>query len=250
MSVINVTNVTVLDNPCLFTNPFQFEIQYECLEAELAEDIEWKITYVGSAEDSRHDQVLDSVLVGPIRYGPYRFVFQADAPNPSLIPEGDLVGVTVVLLTCSYKDKEFLRVGYYVNVDYTDEELCLDPPEHPLIHKLYRNILAASPRVTRVQIPWDHEEAAVDEGGNDVGQPGDGGGDGKGGPATEGQPGHHAVGQFQQMPGPSSTAYADPAEFDGNFGADMYDMGQPMAAAGAWGRAEMDGIVSAGITQR
>jgi len=32
MSVINVTNVTVLDNPCLFTNPLQFEIQYECLQ--------------------------------------------------------------------------------------------------------------------------------------------------------------------------------------------------------------------------
>ena len=28
-------------------------------------------------------------------------------------------GVTAVLLTCSYKDnQEFLRVGYYVNVEY------------------------------------------------------------------------------------------------------------------------------------
>jgi len=246
MSVINVTNVTVLDNPCLFTNPLQFEIQYECLEAELAEDIEWKITYVGSAEDSRHDQVLDSVMVGPIRYGPYRFVFQADAPNPALIPEGDLVGVTVVLLTCSYKDKEFLRVGYYVNVDYTDEELCLDPPEHPLVHLLYRNIIAASPRVTRFQIPWDHEEAAADEGLN---QPGDGpseGGDGQGGgaPTPGGVPPGGGVGQYQQLPDPS-VGYADPGDFDGNFGAD-FDMGQqPVSQAGggnAWGRTDMDAI--------
>ena len=28
---------------------------------------------------------------------------QADPPNPDKIPEADLVGVTVVLLTCSYR---------------------------------------------------------------------------------------------------------------------------------------------------
>lgn len=31
MSAVNVTNVTVLDNPSMFQNPFQFEISYECL---------------------------------------------------------------------------------------------------------------------------------------------------------------------------------------------------------------------------
>ena len=28
---MNITAVDVLDNPTLFTNPLQFEIQYECL---------------------------------------------------------------------------------------------------------------------------------------------------------------------------------------------------------------------------
>mmetsp|Transcript_69025 Transcript_69025/g.218317 ORF Transcript_69025/g.218317 Transcript_69025/m.218317 type:complete len:84 (+) Transcript_69025:259-510(+) len=31
MSAINVTAVNVLDNPTGFSNPFQFEIQYECV---------------------------------------------------------------------------------------------------------------------------------------------------------------------------------------------------------------------------
>ena len=31
MSCVNVTNVSVLDNPSNFTNPFQFEITFECL---------------------------------------------------------------------------------------------------------------------------------------------------------------------------------------------------------------------------
>lgn len=40
-------------------------------------DLEWKLTYVGSAEDEKYDQVLESVLVGPVNVGNYRFVFQA-----------------------------------------------------------------------------------------------------------------------------------------------------------------------------
>ena len=31
MTAVNITNVTVLDNPAAFLNPFQFEISYECL---------------------------------------------------------------------------------------------------------------------------------------------------------------------------------------------------------------------------
>ena len=39
-------------------------------------DLEWKIIYVGSASTEDHDQVLDSVLVGPIPMGSHKFVFQ------------------------------------------------------------------------------------------------------------------------------------------------------------------------------
>lgn len=30
MALVNVTNVEVYDNPTLFTNPFQFELTFEC----------------------------------------------------------------------------------------------------------------------------------------------------------------------------------------------------------------------------
>ena len=39
-------------------------------------DLEWKIIYVGSASTEEYDQVLDSVLVGPIPMGSHKFVFQ------------------------------------------------------------------------------------------------------------------------------------------------------------------------------
>lgn len=56
---------------------------------------------------------------------------QADAPNPSLIPETDAVGVTVVLITCTYHGQEFIRVGYYVNNEYPNPELRENPPPKP-----------------------------------------------------------------------------------------------------------------------
>ncbi|KAL1192369.1 putative histone chaperone ASF1A [Cardamine amara subsp. amara] len=127
MSAINITNVAVLDNPAPFVSPFQFEISYECLNS-LKDDLEWKLIYVGSAEDETYDQLLESVLVGPVNVGNYRFVLQADPPDPSRIREEDIIGVTVLLLTCSYMGQEFLRVGYYVNNDYDDEQLREEPP--------------------------------------------------------------------------------------------------------------------------
>ncbi|XP_057864550.1 probable histone chaperone ASF1A [Cryptomeria japonica] len=151
MSAVNVTNVTVLDNPAAFLNPFQFEISYECL-IPLKDDLEWKLTYVGSAEDEKYDQVLESVLVGPVNVGNYRFVFQADPADPSKIPEEDIIGVTVLLLTCSYMGQEFIRVGYYVNNDYVDEQLREEPPQKVLLDKIQRNILADKPRVTKFPI--------------------------------------------------------------------------------------------------
>ena len=39
-------------------------------------DLEWRIIYVGSAASEVNDQVLDSVLVGPVPAGRHRFVFQ------------------------------------------------------------------------------------------------------------------------------------------------------------------------------
>jgi len=153
MACVSITNVTVLDNPARFDNPFQFEVSFECL-AVLAEDIEWKLIYVGSAESDAHDQLLDQVLVGPMQVGGYKIVFQADPPDPARIPAHDLLGVTVILLSCFYKGREFIRVGYYVSSEYDCDELNQNPPERPIYERIVRNILADKPRVTRYQIDW------------------------------------------------------------------------------------------------
>lgn len=83
------------------------------------------------------------------------FEFEAAAPSPSKIPPEDLLGVTVILLTASYKDQEFIRVGYYVNNAYETEELRENPPEKVDLTQVRRSVLESKPRVTRFNIKWD-----------------------------------------------------------------------------------------------
>lgn len=167
MALVNVNNIAVLDNPTLFTNPFKFEITFECLQ-ELEDDLEWKVLYVGKAADCQSDLVLEEVLVGPVPVGINKFILEADSPPPSSL-EDELLGVTVVLVTCSYREREFVRVGYYVNNmmegynpeedDEEDENNDSEPKPKKTkpkieISKVTRQILADKPRVTKFSIPW------------------------------------------------------------------------------------------------
>ena len=93
--------------------------------------------------------------MGPVPVGINKFILQADAPDPSSIPQNDILGVTVILGTCSYRVREFVRVGYYVNNEYKEEYDEEKGPPLPLdLSKVERTILADKPRVTRFQINW------------------------------------------------------------------------------------------------
>ena len=117
-------------------------------------DLEWKLIYVGSGSSKEHDQVLDTVSVGPVKAGINQFVLKCAAPKPNLIPKEDIVGSTALLLTCAYKDNEFVRIGYFANNEYIDEELRNNPPATPQIEKIERNIAADQPRITTYAIDW------------------------------------------------------------------------------------------------
>jgi len=162
MSVVSLLNVNVINNPARFADKYQFEITFECLEP-LTKDLEWKLTYVGSANSTEHDQELDSLLVGPIPVGVNKFVFEAEPPTLAKLPSSEILGVTVVLLTCSYDGREFVRVGYYVSNEYDSEELNNEPPKQVQTDRIVRNVLAEKPRVTRFAIKWDSEESAPSE---------------------------------------------------------------------------------------
>ena len=75
-----------------------------------------------------------------------------------------MVGVTAILITCSYNGKEFFRVGYYINVAYGTPELNENPPATPQIDALGRVIMVGEPRVTNFPIEWDQPGTVGGEG--------------------------------------------------------------------------------------
>eukprot|EP00761_Pharyngomonas_kirbyi_P001149 gb/GECH01001150.1/.p1 GENE.gb/GECH01001150.1/~~gb/GECH01001150.1/.p1 ORF type:complete len:169 (+),score=50.11 gb/GECH01001150.1/:1-507(+) len=155
MAAVTVTNVVLKNSVGKFTDPLEFEITMDCVE-QLSEPIEWKMVYIGSSGDEKYDQVLEEVEIGPIGKGKSKFIFDADPPEPSKIPQDDLLGVTVILLLGYYKGQMFVKLGYYVNNDYEDEELQDNPPETPIIDKIVRNI-DTNVRLTQFSISWDKE---------------------------------------------------------------------------------------------
>jgi len=66
-----------------------------------------------------------------------------------------LLGITAVLITCSFRGKEFIRVGYYINNTYTEELLIENPPNPPMLDKVTRYLLADKPRITKFPIEWE-----------------------------------------------------------------------------------------------
>lgn len=116
-------------------------------------DLEWKLIYVSSPGNEELDQELDDCLVGPVPVGVNSFDFEGSPPDPSKIPPEDILGVAALILTGSYKDQEFVRVGYYQNTEYDNEEMKEAQPRLVVFDHLVRDI-SAKPRVTRFQIKW------------------------------------------------------------------------------------------------
>ncbi|KAF7373601.1 Histone chaperone ASF1 [Mycena sanguinolenta] len=153
MSIVTIRNVEFINNPARFSDVYRFRVTFDCI-ASLPDDLEWKLIYVSSPGNEELDQELDDCLVGPVPSGVNSFEFEGSPPDPSKIPPEDVLGVAALILTGSYKDQEFVRVGYYQNTEYDNEEMKETPPPNIMFHRLVRDI-SAKPRVTRFQIKWD-----------------------------------------------------------------------------------------------
>lgn len=116
-------------------------------------DLEWRLIYVSSPGNEELDQELDDCLVGPVPVGVNSFDFEGIPPDPSKIPPEDVLGVAALILTGSYNDQEFVRVGYYQNTEYDNEEMKETPPQKIVFERLVRD-MNTKPRVTRFQIKW------------------------------------------------------------------------------------------------
>ena len=157
MASINILNIIPNNTTSKFTDPFSFEIIFEVL-SNLKKEIEWKMIYIGSAEDKKYDQILETIEIdGPFHLGSMKFEFTGEAPDISKIPESEVLGVTAIILCCSYNNQEFFRCGYYLNNIYDNEEMNINPPEKVDKDRIIRSLLADKPRITRFDIDWDNE---------------------------------------------------------------------------------------------
>ena len=158
MASINILNIIPKNITSKFTDPFSFEVIFEVL-SELKKEIEWKMIYIGSAEDKKYDQILETIEIdGPFKLGSMKFEFIGEAPDIKQIPDSEILGVTAVILCCSYNNQEFFRCGYYLNNVYDNEEMNLNPPEKVDQSRIIRSLLADKPRITRFDIEWDSED--------------------------------------------------------------------------------------------
>lgn len=170
LSLPQLQNVEFMNNPARFSDVYRFRVTFECiapledgkdciissLDRELMSrilDLEWRLIFVSCPGDEALDQELDDCLVGPVPQGINSFEFEGSAPDPSRIPEDDVLGVAALILTGSYRDQEFVRVGYYQNTEYDNDEMKETPPSKIMFNRLVRDI-SAKPRVTRFHIKW------------------------------------------------------------------------------------------------
>lgn len=159
-SRLNICTVNILDNPAKVDTPFKVEITFEVFEY-LKEEVEWELVFVANDGKEERDQILDSVVIGPIRDGRHKFVFEAPAPDKEKLNVEDWTDVTVLLLRCKYRDQMFVKIAWFVTHVYTDQELLDNPPEKPIIEKLQRNVSTEDVRVTYYAIKW--EDPVMDE---------------------------------------------------------------------------------------
>jgi len=153
-----------------FSDTYRFRVTFECI-APLKDDLEWKLIFVSSPDDQSLDQELDDCMVGPVPVGINSFEFESPSPTLTTIPPQDVLGVAAIILTGSYNDQEFVRVGYYQNTEWDNKEeneqwleMCgpnskkIPRREEIKMERLMRE-LAEKPRVTRFNIKWDVDQS-------------------------------------------------------------------------------------------
>ncbi|KAM0687416.1 Histone chaperone asf1, partial [Conglomerata obtusa] len=114
-----------------FTDPYTFTLTFDN-PTLLPTDLEFTITYTGSPDTSRHDQLICTEHIGPVPAGRVAFDLVTDPVRVYDLPLRHLFGVTSVVIIGRFGKCEFLRVGYFVKVQVEgvdDEKLRFEDEE-------------------------------------------------------------------------------------------------------------------------
>ena len=136
-------------NPALYTTPFQFRLAVDVLD-DLREDMEVRVVWVGSCATLAADQTLTEDLIGPLGLGTTQCTIDVPAPQWARVPESHLLGETIISVVLLFREKEFCRASYIVNVEYVD-----DKPQSTICPNLLVRTLSV-PVCHLSQITWLH----------------------------------------------------------------------------------------------
>ena len=95
------------------------------------------------------------MLVGPVGVGSYKFVFQADPPDVTKIPNSDILGVTVLLPHVFLQRHRVHSRGVLRQQRVRRRGAARGTPATVRLDRVVRNILAEKPRVTRFPCEFD-----------------------------------------------------------------------------------------------
>lgn len=155
MAKVRVSNIVWKSSQGAFTDRIQLQFFIECVEPPM-DEVEFKFVYVGCAEDSSYDQILEDIMVPIQQKGGMTFDVDMEGPDPAKIPTiSDLLGVTVFMVCAFYRQKEFFRCSYFVHNTYIGEEDVNEEEFSPL--RVMRSVLSDKPRIVLSEIDWNDE---------------------------------------------------------------------------------------------
>merc|ERR1719198_2902339 len=103
MAYVSILNVSyTLDPHTPATERLSFEITLEA-NRDLDTDLEFKLVYVPNGRTKTHDQVLDSIDIGPLSPSTVKFIFDAPPPDLTVVPPEDIFEVSCIYFSVLYR---------------------------------------------------------------------------------------------------------------------------------------------------
>lgn len=154
---VELRKATILGpNPASFDAPIRLHVELEVFERAPTDVIDVTFTW-SPIWDEPVDQELDEMEVGPLRHtGKHELTLECDPPNVAEIP--DPTGPTALIVSFSYREKEFLHLGFNVVVQFDGEEL---PEVFESCEGLTRKIAGCFPKNTPIE--WSDTVAAEND---------------------------------------------------------------------------------------
>lgn len=132
METFVVKNISLKEKVSKLTKPLEFDLEMIC-NKEIKEGVVFTIIYNVNLKDEKDDQILSEIEIAPIPKGTVKFSLDADPVDIDKIPHDQLFGLTSIIIIGKYKEQQFIRFGYIVDIYYpgipNDKLTCYEEEE-------------------------------------------------------------------------------------------------------------------------